>query len=212
MAAPWRAALLALLVLRSQPVAALQLAVLPGAADARAAFSLGRVAAALTQRGNSVTVSHDQLNDDAAAHADSLLLGEHVLAAFDAVFAQGQPAAGVADFAERLGVPVVRFVESGEALNVLLERPAVLVFPSAAALRASGDVVEEALRLVLPPELARDAEHAAYALIEGRLRALASARASLPDTLVWDPDGLEKVSVVTINQCMQVWFERPAGP
>ena len=195
MAAPWRAALLALLVLRSQPVAALQLAVLPGAADARAAFSLGRVAAALTQRGNSVTVSHDQLNDDAAAHADSLLLGEHVLAAFDAVFAQGQPAAGVADFAERLGVPVVRFVESGEALNVLLERPAVLVFPSAAALRASGDVVEEALRLVLPPELARDAEHAAYALIEGRLRALASARASLPDTLVWDPDGLGKVSV-----------------
>jgi len=140
------------------------------------------------------------------------LSGEHTLSAFDAVFAQGQPAAGVADFAERLGVPVVRFVESGEALNVLLERPAVLVFPSAAALRASGDLVEEALRLVLPPELAHDAEHAAYALIEGRLRALASARASLPDTLVWDPDGLGKVSVVTINQCMQVWFERPAGP
>ncbi len=80
MGAAWRAALLALLVLRSQSVAALQLAVLPGAAGAHAAFDLGRVAATLTQRGNSVTISHDQLSDDAAAHADFLLLGNSGIA------------------------------------------------------------------------------------------------------------------------------------
>ncbi|CAL8463331.1 g2865 [Coccomyxa elongata] len=77
-------------------------------------------------------------------------------ALLDAILTQGESARAVADFAAQLQIPVVRFVADsalspGDAPKPLYERPAVLVFASEDDMTAFGDVMEEAVRIVITP-------------------------------------------------------------
>ena len=68
----------------------------------------------------------------------------------------GESARAVADFAAQLEIPVVRFVADsslspGDAPKPLYERPAVLVFAREDDMTTFGDVMEEAVRLVITP-------------------------------------------------------------
>ena len=109
---------------------------------------LEQVAAALIKRGHAVTISRVELGEDSAAQAELLLLGANSKSAFNAVIGHGQPAIEIADYADKLDIPTVRFLEEREDVNVLDERPAVFVFPSTGAVTLFGDLIEEAPRIV----------------------------------------------------------------
>ena len=185
---------LALLAFCVQLCAGLRLAVLPGPAEIQSTFNLERVASALERRGHSACTSRDKLDEDVLPPT-ALLLGACHGRVFDAVLAQGQPAAEIADYADRLDVPVVRFLEGSEVVDVLHERPAVLVFASDVAATAFGDLIEEAPRIVLSPESASRGTAEAYAQLEAHVEQLVAAKA-LPSEKgsFWDRVELIEVS------------------
>ena len=185
---------LALLACCAQLSAALRLAVLPGPAEIQSTFNLERVASALQMRGHSVCTSRNQRDEDTVPPT-TLLLGACHGEVFDAVLAQGQPAIEIADYADRLDVPVVRLLEDGEAVDVLHERPAVLVFASDVSAAAFGDVIEEAPRAILSPESASKSRAEAYAQLEPYMEELVAAKALPPERgSFWDRVVLSKVS------------------
>lgn len=155
---------------------------------------LEQVAAALIKRGHAVTISRVELGEDSAAQAELLLLGANSKSAFNAVIGHGQPAIEIADYADKLDIPTVRFLEEREDVNVLDERPTVLVFPSTEAVMLFGDLIEEAPRIVLPAVSVDDAHHEAYALLEQHLSDLAGAKSLPPEQgSFWHRAALEKV-------------------
>ena len=185
---------LALLAFCAQLSAALRLAVLPGPAEIHSTFNLERVASVLERRGHSVCTSRDKLDEDVLPPA-ALLLGACHGRVFDAVLAQGQPATEIADYADRLDVPVIRFLEEGEVVDVLHERPAVLVFASDAAIKAFGDLIEEAPRIFLSPESASGGSAEAYTQLEAHVEQMLAAKALPPEKgSIWDRVELSKVS------------------
>ena len=190
---------LALLAFCTQLCAALRLAVLPGPAEIQSAINLERVASVLVRRGHSVCTSRDKLDEDVLPPT-ALLPGARHGRVFDAVLAQGQPAVEVADYADRLDVPVIRFLEDSEVIDVLHERPAVLVFAREAAAKAFGDLIEEAPRIVLSPESASGGSTEAYMQLEELVEQLVAAKALPPEKgSFWDRVELSKVSCLTLR-------------
>ncbi|KAK9827659.1 hypothetical protein WJX81_004467 [Elliptochloris bilobata] len=188
------AILVALLALHAQPSAALRLAVLPGPAEIQSTFNLERAAAALTQRGHTVSISRERIIEDSVVPPTSLLPGTDQGVVFDAVIAQGQPAIDIADLADKLDVPIVRFLEDREEVDVLHERPAVLVFASAPAAAAIGDLIEEAPRIICSPHTVSDADSQMYGELEERVEELARAKATLLEAgTFWDRVAKSKV-------------------
>lgn len=197
---------LVLLAFCAQLCAALRLAVLPGPADVQSTFNLEGVASVLERRGHSVCASRDKLDEDVLPPT-SLLLGACRGRVFHAVLAQGQPAAEIADYADRLDVPVIRFLEDREVVDVLRERPAVLVFASKLAAKAFGDMIEEAPRIILSPESAGRGSAEAYVQLEAHVEQLAAAKAFPAEKgSFWDRVKLSEVSCPLLHRICMVFM------
>lgn len=97
-------------------------------------------------------------------------------------------------------MPVIRFLEDSDVVDVLRERPAVLVFASDMAAKAFGDLIEEAPRIVLSPESASGGSAEAYRQLEAHMDQLVAAKA-LPSEKgsFWDRVELSKVSCPSLH-------------